>query len=138
MEQEGRKFILNSEIYGNNIRLTCVENDNNNAKFIGDFSLNYLRQLSTLFNSILTIQDAQNLINKTIEEQKLTIQFNNGSINISFFLNNNENANFSLSNSNKRIEITILLQDIYLLKGLTFLLSILKGLLSMKMIKKII
>ena len=104
--QEGRKFILTSEIYGNNIRLTCVENDNNNAKFIGEFSLNYLRQLSTLFNSILTIQDAQNLINKTIEEQKLTLQFNNGSINLLFFLNNNENANFTLSNSNKPIEIT--------------------------------
>ena len=68
LEQDGRKFILNSEIYGNNIRLTCGENDNNNSKFIGEFSLNYLRQLSTLFNSILTIQDAQNLINKTIEE----------------------------------------------------------------------
>ena len=106
--QEGRQYILTTEIYGNNVRLICAElNNENGARFIGDFSLNYLRQLSTVFNSTLTIQDAQNVINQAIEEQKLSVKYNNGSLQISLFLlNQNDNANFSLKNSKKPIEIT--------------------------------
>ena len=105
--QEGRQYILTTEIYGNNVRLICAElNNENGARFIGDFSLNYLRQLSTVFNSTLTVQDAQNVINQAIEEQKLSVKYNNGSLQISLFLlNQNDNANFSLENSKKPIEI---------------------------------
>ena len=107
--QEGRKYYLSSEIHENCVRITCIEIYNKNSPmFIGDFSLKYLRKLSTKFNSTLTIQDAQNLVNKTIENQKLRIENKNGSINVLLYLQNkNENAIFTLKpNSKGPVQIT--------------------------------
>ncbi len=95
--QDGIRYILSTEIYnGSYVRLICVESDKKNPLiYIGDFSLQYLRQLSTVFNSTITIEDAQNKINSIIEDQKLKIIRTSNLINISLFLLNN-NAVFTL------------------------------------------
>ena len=85
--QDGRKYIISTEIIENNVRLICVEvNKDKPPVFLNDFSLNYLRELSKSFYTTLTIRDAQDLINKTIESQKVSIENNQNSLNVLLFL----------------------------------------------------
>ena len=102
-----KKYILSSGIYGEYLRLTCVEsNKKKPAIYIGDFSLDYLRQLSSIFNSVLTIHEAQNLINNTIESQKITITCEKDMINISLYLLNQDTIFTLIPNSSTPVEIT--------------------------------
>ena len=107
--QDGIRYILSTEIYnGSYVRLICVESGKKNPLiYIGDFSLQYLRQLSTVFNSTITIEDAQNKINSIIEDQKVKIIRTLNLINISLFLLNN-NAVFTLepTKSPTQVEVT--------------------------------
>ena len=107
--QDGIRYILSTEIYnGSYVRLICVESGKKNPLiYIGDFSLQYLRQLSTVFNSTITIEDAQNKINSIIEDQKVKIIRTSNLINISLFLLNN-NAVFTLepTKSPTQVEVT--------------------------------
>ena len=98
LTQNGRKYILSTQIYENKIRLTCVEtNKENPPVFVGDYPLLHLRQLSSAFNSISTIQEALYLLNKTIEDQKVKVDNKGDSINIFFFLlNQGENPVLAL------------------------------------------
>ena len=95
----GIKYILSTEIYLDYIRLRCIEaNKINSLEYICDFSLSYLRHCSSIFNSTLTIRDAQDLINKTIENQNIEIVNTGSQINVNLFLlNQNENAMFFLN-----------------------------------------
>ena len=87
--QSGKTYILSSEIKNDFIRLTCVEvNVESPQVFVGDYKLNYLRQLNPLFNSTSTIQQAQELIDNTIENQKLKVENKGTSINIYLFIPN--------------------------------------------------
>ena len=107
--KDGIRYILSTEIYnGSYVRLICVESGKKNPLiYIGDFSLQYLRQLSTVFNSTITIEDAQNKINSIIEDQKVKIIRTLNLINISLFLLNN-NAVFTLepTKSPTQVEVT--------------------------------
>ena len=99
----GIKYILSTEIYLDYIRLKCIEaNKINPLEYICDFSLSYLRHCSSIFNSTLTIRDAQDLINKTIENQSIEIVRTGSQINVNLFLlnqNQNQNAMFFLNPS---------------------------------------
>ena len=87
--QSGKTYILSSEIKDDFIRLTCVEvNVESPPVFVGDYKLDYLRQLNPLFNSTLTIQQAQDLIDNTIENQKLKVENKGTSINIYLYIPN--------------------------------------------------
>ena len=85
----GKKYILSTEIYLGYVRLRCIEaNTIYPIEYITDFSLIYLRQCSSLFNSTLTIRDAQDLINKAIENQNIEIVNTGSTINVNLFLLN--------------------------------------------------
>ena len=87
--QSGKTYILTSEIKDDFLRLTFVEvNVNKPQVFIGDYDLDYLRQLNPLFNSVSTIQQAQNIINNTIEDQKLKVENKIDSIYIYLYIAN--------------------------------------------------
>ena len=107
LQQDGKKFLLTSDIKGNSIRLTCSEIGNKNSQiYIGDFTLDTLRQINSSFRSMLTIKDAQDLINKTIEEEKITIETKGNFFLLSlFFLNENQNINLPLKGNNS-VQIT--------------------------------
>ena len=98
LSQDGRKYILSTEIIGNNMRLTCEElNNENPTKYLNTFSHDYLRILNNTFNSSFTIREAQDLVNNTIEDQKVFIENNQNSINIVLYLpNQNVNTTFIL------------------------------------------
>ena len=111
IEQDGIAYILSSEIYKEYVRLTCDEiNKDNPQNYIGDFSLNNLRIQSQYFNNVSTIREAQEIINKIIEDQKISIESHGNYINIFLFLtdgNENENLMFTLiPYSSSQVEIT--------------------------------
>ena len=91
---KGKFYILTTEIYLNNIRITCSEQNNSNSlDYTIDLSFESLKQLSTAFHFTLTIKDAQDLINKMIEEKKIEIQNLGNTINLILYLyHQNENA----------------------------------------------
>jgi hypothetical protein len=89
LTQDGREFILSSDIKNNLVILSCIETNKENPPiFVGEFSLSHLRQLNKLFDSKLTVKDAQDLINKTIEAEKLKIEYKEKQINIYLYLLN--------------------------------------------------
>ena len=87
LSQNGKNYILTTEVQEGNLRLTCVETGILNPPiFYGEFSLTYLRQLSKIFNTISTIEQAQEILNQTIETQKVYIDHKKDIINITLYL----------------------------------------------------
>ncbi len=85
--QNGKKYILTTQISGEYIILKCIERDAINPPiFIGQFSLSQLRQLSSIFNSISDLSQALNLLNQTIENQKVSVEYKGQLINVILFL----------------------------------------------------
>ena len=85
--QNGKKYNLTTQISGEYIILKCIERDAINPPiFIGKFSLSQLRQLSSLFNSLSDLSQALNLLNQTIENQKVSIEYKGQLINVILFL----------------------------------------------------
>ena len=87
LSQNGRNYILTTEVIGDCVKMTCVEQGiSNPAIYFGEFTLTYLRQLSVIFNSISTILQAQEILNQTIETQKVTVEHKGNIINIILYL----------------------------------------------------
>ena len=105
LTQDGRVYILSSEIYEDSVRLTCVEvNRKKPPVFLGLYTLYELQMLSQIFSSSSTIREAQEIINKTIESQKVRIENKGNQINVLLFLlNQGQNPVFILK---PKIEVT--------------------------------
>lgn len=83
LSQGGKSYILTTEIENEFVKLTCVESQvPNSIKYLGLFSLNHLRQLSKIFDTMTTIYEAQEFLNSTIENQKVSIQYEQTLMNI--------------------------------------------------------
>ena len=96
LTQNGRTFILSTEINDQFVKLTCVESGTDNLNlFLGEFSLNQLRQLSSRFNNISNVIEAQETINQIIENQKVSIEPQGSVINIVLFFSNESETNDS-------------------------------------------
>ena len=110
---QGKQYILTTEIYQNNIRITCIQpNNSNSLDYTFDASLETLRQLSTAFHSTLTIKDAKDLIDKMIEEEKIQIQNIGNQINVILYLvHQNENAILPLNPSLTNMANTAYIQQ---------------------------
>ncbi len=99
LSQNGRKYILTTEIHDDYVRLTCVETGVNNPLiYLGEFSLVQLRQFCSVFNSMTVISQAQELLNKTIESQKVSVEPKGNFLNIVLYLTteSEEEDSFSL------------------------------------------
>ena len=87
LSQNNRHYILTTEVEGEYVKVTCVETGISNPPiFFGEFSLSYLKQLSAMFNTISTIYQAQEILNQTIETQKVTIEHQGNIINITLYI----------------------------------------------------
>ena len=98
LSQNNRHYILTTEVEGEYVKLTCVETGISNPLiYFGEFSLSYLRQLSTLFNTISTIYQAQEFLNQAIEIQKVTVEHKENLINIILYLTRETESEDSLA-----------------------------------------
>ena len=87
LSQNNRHYILTTEVEGEYVKVACVETGISNPPiFFGEFSLSYLKQLSAMFNTISTIYQAQEILNQTIETQKVTIEHQGNIINITLYI----------------------------------------------------
>ena len=86
LSQGGKNFILTSQIEGEFVKLTCYESAVPNPPiYLGLFSLVQLRTMSKIFNSMTTIYEAQNFLNQSIENQKVSVEHQGNLINITLY-----------------------------------------------------
>ena len=75
LSQSGINYILTSQIEGDSIKLTCIKSDvPNSPVYIGLFTLIQLQQISKLFNTMTTINQAQEFLNQSLENQKVSVK----------------------------------------------------------------
>ena len=87
LTQSGRNYILTTVIEGDFVKLTCVESQvPNSPVYFGRFSLAQLQQISKMFNTMTTIYQAQEFLNKSIENQKVSVLHQGNIINITLYI----------------------------------------------------
>ena len=75
LKQHGRKYILSSQIFENKLRFACIEiTSEKQIIYIGQFSINDLAQISSVFSSLTEISKAQELFDALILKQKVSIE----------------------------------------------------------------
>ena len=98
LTQNDRKYILSTQIEGENVKIMCKEvGMTNPPEYIGIFSLDQLRQLSEFFNNISTINEAQELLNQTVENQKVSVEYLGNIINIILYFTKESEEEDSLA-----------------------------------------
>ena len=109
--QNGRKYILSTQVDGEFVTLNCTESEVLNPQlFIGNFTLLHLKQLNQLFNNCYTSNEAQELINQTIENQKVSVEQEGNLLNIILYLskeNESEENTITISLFQKLLFIII-------------------------------
>ena len=87
LSQNGKNYILTTGVKGIFVKLTCIESGVAlPLVYIGEYSLAYLQTLSKVFESVSTIVQAQEILNHTIETQKVSIENQGDIINITLYL----------------------------------------------------
>ena len=87
LSQNGRRYILATEVKDQAVKLTCYETEVPNPRyFVGKYTLEQLRQLSSIFESMSSIVEAQDLLNRTVEKQKVSVEPLGNLINIIMYL----------------------------------------------------
>ena len=87
LTQSGKNYILTTLIEGDFVKLTCVESQvQNSPVYFGRFSLAQLQQISKMFNTMTTIYQAQEFLNKSIENQKVSVLHQGNIINITLYI----------------------------------------------------
>ena len=86
LSQNGKTYILTTQIQEEKVKLICIEDGVTNPRmFVGEFSLSSLSQLSPLFQNITLIQ-AQEIINQTVENQKVSVEPQGEVLNLILYL----------------------------------------------------
>ena len=87
LSQNGRTYILSTQIENEYIKITCIETGTSNHLVYNEkFSLNDLKRLSPIFSNIFTELEAQELINRVIENQKVSVEPLGNIINIVLYI----------------------------------------------------
>ena len=87
LSQNGKNYILTTGVKGIFVKLTCIEAGVAQPLiYIGEFSLAYLQTLSKIFDTISTVIQAQEILNHSIETQKVSIENQGDVINITLYL----------------------------------------------------
>ena len=94
--QNNRLYVLTTQIQNEFVNLKCIESGTlNPSEYIGNFSLNDLRQFDTLFNNFSTKMEAQELINQTIKKGKVSIEHSENTLNIVLYIGKGDLSNDS-------------------------------------------
>ena len=83
LEQDGKIYNISTQIFKDKLRLILEEaNIDNSLIYTAIFTLNELMQLSSIFSSISSISEAQNIFENIIINQKITIEYHGEYINL--------------------------------------------------------
>ena len=87
LNQNNKEYILTVKTLGQSIRITCKNAIDENINFSRDFTIEQLKKLDEIFNSIITANDALNFIDKALKEQKVGVTEEGDTIQINFYVN---------------------------------------------------
>ena len=92
LEQDGKTYTLLTQIYQDRLRFVCIEaNSIKSLVFTGEFTLSDLIELNQLFTSITSISQTQDLFDKIITNQKVSIESQGNYINLTIMLIKDDN-----------------------------------------------
>ena len=87
LNQGNKEYILTISTVGGLIRITCRNSKNDNVtRFSRDFSINELKRLDPIFNSITTANEALDYIDKALKVQKVGVTEEADTIQINFYI----------------------------------------------------
>ena len=87
LNQGNKEYILTISTVGGLIRITCRNSKNDNVtKFSRDFSINELKRLDPIFNSITTANEALDYIDNALKVQKVGVTEEADIIQINFYI----------------------------------------------------
>ena len=87
LEQAGKKYLITTSVFNNNIRLSCKNSlSGSGKKYFIDLSIEKFRKLHNLFNSIKTAIQAIQYLDKIITTQNFDIIEEYNKITISFYI----------------------------------------------------
>ena len=84
--QNNKEYTLTASIVQNSVRLMCKNNSNTSIKFCRDYTVEQLKQLDQIFNTIQTPLQALEYIDKALRLEKVSITEDAQEIKINFFL----------------------------------------------------
>ena len=83
-------YIYTISIIGNNIlRMTCYLFSNQNKIFFRDFTIENLTQIDEIFSSFKSVNEASYYIDKILNNQKVSVIEENGTLKIKFYITKN-------------------------------------------------
>ena len=106
LTQGGKTYILTTSVEGDFCKLTCIQSSiPNSPKYFGLFSLAQLQQMSKKFVTMSTINQAQEFLSQSIENQKVSVQSKGNIINIVLYFQENTQTEQIISTDYKTQEI---------------------------------
>ena len=106
LTQGGKTYILTTSVEGDFAKLTCIQSSiPNSPKYFGLFSLSQLQQMSKKFATMSTINQAQEFLSQSIENQKVSVQSKGNIINIILYFQENTQTEQIISTDYKTQEI---------------------------------
>ena len=87
LNQNGKKYILSTQTFQDKLRFACIEDSpSHRLIFIGEFTLIELSQINSIFSSLTEISEAQEIFNRIIVGQKVSIEINENYLNLTFII----------------------------------------------------
>ena len=87
LKQNGKRYILSSQIFNDKLRFACIDYSNEPEKiYIAEYVINDLIQLNSIFSSLTEISKAQEIFDMLITKQKVSIEIKDNYLNLNIII----------------------------------------------------
>ena len=85
--QGGKKYILSSKIFEDKLRFACIDySSGKETVYIGEYIISDLIQINSIFSNLTEISKAQELFDKLITKQKVSIETKDNYLNLNIII----------------------------------------------------
>ena len=85
--QGGKKYILSSKIFEDKLRFACIDySSEKEMVYIGEYIISDLIQINSIFSNLTEISKAQELFDKLITKQKVSIETKDNYLNLNIII----------------------------------------------------
>ena len=87
LKQNGKRYILSSQIFNDKLRFACIDYSNEPEKiYIAEYVIKDLIQLNSIFSSLTEISKAQEIFDMLITKQKVSIETKDNYLNLNIII----------------------------------------------------
>ena len=87
LKQNGKRYILSSQIFNDKLRFACIDYSNEPEKiYIAEYVIKDLIQLNSVFTSLTEISKAQEFFDMLITKQKVSIETKDNYLNLNIII----------------------------------------------------